>query len=166
MADADGLVFHVEASADAALTVNRVGFVVLHPLDGVAGHDVEVEHTDGTRETVAICDRRTVPLGRRDDAAWAGRRLAATAAGSVRSHTTPITGLASVAWTGRRGPELLAANTGAAPREVRARWARHAWQLGQQATEWIWREVDPHPLVLGPYAVAHLLSDKREGTLA
>ena len=54
MADATGLVFHAEGAATATLTVNRVGFVVLHPPEGLAGCDVEVEHTDGTRETVRV----------------------------------------------------------------------------------------------------------------
>ena len=57
VADANGLAFHVQGESLTRLTVNRVGFVVLHPLEGVAGCDVVVEHVDGTRETVPM------PLG-------------------------------------------------------------------------------------------------------
>ena len=53
-ADASGLRYEAAATASADIEVNRVGCVVLHPLDGFAGADVEVEHTDGTRETVTI----------------------------------------------------------------------------------------------------------------
>ncbi len=51
-AEADGLLFRAEGAATADLSVNRVGFVVLHPIDGFAGTAVEIEHTDGTRATV------------------------------------------------------------------------------------------------------------------
>ena len=56
----------IEGSADGRLTVdadavperdlvtNRTGFVVLHPLTGVVGRPMTVEHGDGTRATVAI----------------------------------------------------------------------------------------------------------------
>jgi hypothetical protein len=37
------------AAPKADFTTNRTGFVVLHPLDGVAGCPVEVTHTDGTK---------------------------------------------------------------------------------------------------------------------
>ena len=48
---ADGtLRFEVEGEAISDFLTNRAGFVVLHPLDGVAGAPVEVTHTDGTVE--------------------------------------------------------------------------------------------------------------------
>ena len=48
---ADGtLRFDVEGQAISDFETNRVGFVVLHPLAGVAGEPVEVTHTDGTSE--------------------------------------------------------------------------------------------------------------------
>ena len=54
LATPSGLKVHAEGAADAELLVNRVGFVVLHPLHGVAGSPVLVEHGDGGREMVAI----------------------------------------------------------------------------------------------------------------
>jgi D-apionolactonase len=48
---ADGaLCFEVEGEAVSDFLTNRAGFIVLHPLDGVAGEPVEVTHTDGTVE--------------------------------------------------------------------------------------------------------------------
>ncbi|HVM85051.1 MAG TPA: hypothetical protein VMW18_14265 [Candidatus Binatia bacterium] len=48
---ADGtLDFAATAKPDADFTTNRTGFVVLHPLTGVAGFPVEVEHVDGKKE--------------------------------------------------------------------------------------------------------------------
>ncbi len=45
---ADGrLVFACEATARTDFSTCRTGFVVLHPLDGVCGRAVEIEHTDG-----------------------------------------------------------------------------------------------------------------------
>lgn len=41
------LLFAVEAKPDSDFLTNRTGFVVLHPLKGVAGHPVNVEHVDG-----------------------------------------------------------------------------------------------------------------------
>ncbi|WP_158046844.1 hypothetical protein [Skermanella pratensis] len=50
--DAEGrLSFEVTGNASADLETCRTGFVVLHPIDGVAGEPVEVEHADGSRET-------------------------------------------------------------------------------------------------------------------
>ena len=47
---ADGtLRFAVEAVPQGDFETNRCGFCVLHPIEGVAGTPVEVEHTDGTR---------------------------------------------------------------------------------------------------------------------
>jgi hypothetical protein len=42
------LSFEVEGTAVADLATCRTGFVVLHPIDGVAGEPVEVEHVDGS----------------------------------------------------------------------------------------------------------------------
>jgi len=48
---ADGqLRFAASAVPDSAFLTNRTGFTVLHPLKGVAGFPVEVEHVDGRRE--------------------------------------------------------------------------------------------------------------------
>ncbi len=45
---ADGsLTFEAEGEALSDFVTNRTGFVVLHALDGVVGHPVTVEHTDG-----------------------------------------------------------------------------------------------------------------------
>lgn len=44
------IVFEVEGSPIADFPTNRTGFVVLHPLEGVAGSPVEVLHTDGRAE--------------------------------------------------------------------------------------------------------------------
>ncbi len=47
-ATSDGtLEFSVEASPGTDWLTNRTGFVVLHPLEGVAGGPVTIEHTDG-----------------------------------------------------------------------------------------------------------------------
>ena len=48
---ADGtLRFEADGRALTEFVANRVGFVVLHPLEGVAGEPVEVTHTDGSVE--------------------------------------------------------------------------------------------------------------------
>ncbi len=48
---ADGkLVFEATVRAVSDFVTNRTGFVVLHPIEGVAGRPVEVVHTDGRRE--------------------------------------------------------------------------------------------------------------------
>ncbi|QDL94498.1 hypothetical protein FDP22_21780 (plasmid) [Paroceanicella profunda] len=47
---ADGtLVFSSRGAAEAPFETNRTGFVILHPIDGVAGRPVEILHTDGRR---------------------------------------------------------------------------------------------------------------------
>ena len=45
-----GCDFAASATPEADFLTNRTGFVVLHPLNGVAGLPVEVEHVDGKRE--------------------------------------------------------------------------------------------------------------------
>ena len=45
------LAFTVVATAETSLETNRAGFVVLHPLAGVAGRTMRVVHTDGRAET-------------------------------------------------------------------------------------------------------------------
>ncbi|WEK50149.1 MAG: hypothetical protein P0Y66_21245 [Candidatus Kaistia colombiensis] len=46
---ADGrLSFSAEGSAENAFLTNRTGFVVLHPIAGVSGHPVTIEHVDGS----------------------------------------------------------------------------------------------------------------------
>ncbi len=49
-----GLRFHVEGEALDAFETNRCGFVVLHPIKGVAGAPVLVTHTDGREEATAF----------------------------------------------------------------------------------------------------------------
>ena len=51
---ADGtLTFHGRGGTDSGFLTNRTGFVILHPIDGIAGAPVTVTHTDGmTVETV------------------------------------------------------------------------------------------------------------------
>lgn len=44
------LTFSGEGEAASDFLTNRTGFVVLHPLDGVAGRPVTIEHVDGTIE--------------------------------------------------------------------------------------------------------------------
>lgn len=46
----EGLEFHGTATPKTDFLTARTGFVVLHPLKGVAGNAVEVEHTDGKIE--------------------------------------------------------------------------------------------------------------------
>ncbi|GBD44179.1 hypothetical protein HRbin40_01663 [bacterium HR40] len=48
---ADGrLVFEAEAVPETDFETNRTGFVVLHPIAGMPGRPVAIEHTDGRRE--------------------------------------------------------------------------------------------------------------------
>src|SRR5690606_5714125 len=48
---ADGrLVFDAVATAEADFVTNRLGFCILHPIVGVAGRPVTVEHVDGSVE--------------------------------------------------------------------------------------------------------------------
>ena len=42
------------ASRPRDFLTNRVGFVVLHPLQGVAGRPMTIEHVDGSTETVIM----------------------------------------------------------------------------------------------------------------
>jgi hypothetical protein len=42
------LSFSAEGASDSDFVTCRTGFVVLHPINGVAGHDVEIEHVDGS----------------------------------------------------------------------------------------------------------------------
>lgn len=44
----DGLEFATHGDAKTDFVTNRTGFVVLHPIDGVVGQYVEIEHVDGT----------------------------------------------------------------------------------------------------------------------
>ncbi|RIX97606.1 hypothetical protein D3218_18545 [Aureimonas flava] len=54
---ADGtLAFAVEARPDRAFETNRCGFCVLHPIRGVAGTPLRVEHTDGRVEDARFPD--------------------------------------------------------------------------------------------------------------
>ena len=56
-AHSDGtLRFSVKALARTDFVTNRTGFVVLHPLRGVAGQPVEVSHTDGNRAITRFPD--------------------------------------------------------------------------------------------------------------
>lgn len=50
------LVFDAEASPDGDFLTNRSGFCVLHPIVGVAGQPVVVEHTDGRVEEARFPD--------------------------------------------------------------------------------------------------------------
>jgi hypothetical protein len=49
-ASGDGLVMRASGTSDGAFETNRAGFTVLHPINGVAGHPVTVEHSDGSVE--------------------------------------------------------------------------------------------------------------------
>ncbi|MDZ4392840.1 hypothetical protein [Cypionkella sp.] len=48
---ADGLSFTAKAQAEGDFETNRAGFTVLHPITGVAGAKVTVEHCDGSSRT-------------------------------------------------------------------------------------------------------------------
>ncbi len=50
------LLFACQGAPVGDLAANRVGFVVLHPIDGVAGRPIEVEHTDGSQEVAVLPD--------------------------------------------------------------------------------------------------------------
>ncbi|CAN0605800.1 unnamed protein product, partial [Ectocarpus sp. 12 AP-2014] len=41
------LTFHGRGTSQTGFETNRTGFVILHPIDGVAGAPVTIEHTDG-----------------------------------------------------------------------------------------------------------------------
>ena len=45
---------HAQGASERDFLTNRVGFVVLHPLRGVAGRPMTIEHTDGSVETVTM----------------------------------------------------------------------------------------------------------------
>ena len=51
-----GITFEAEGSCDEAFATCRTGFIVLHPLDGVVGSPVEVEHSDGSTERARFPD--------------------------------------------------------------------------------------------------------------
>jgi len=53
----DGLNFSADCVSDAAFETARAGFVVLHPIVGLAGKPVTVEHADGTIEKAHWPDR-------------------------------------------------------------------------------------------------------------
>jgi D-apionolactonase len=53
----DGLNFSADCIADAEFETARAGFAVLHPVVGVAGQPVTVEHADGTIEHARWPDR-------------------------------------------------------------------------------------------------------------
>ncbi len=56
---ADGtLVFHGHGSTDTGFETNRTGFVILHPIDGVAGAPVTITHING--RTVDDCFPRII----------------------------------------------------------------------------------------------------------
>lgn len=47
--DADGsLTFAGKGTTDSGFLTNRTGFVILHPIDGISGAPVTIEHTDGS----------------------------------------------------------------------------------------------------------------------
>ncbi|MBC7736437.1 MAG: hypothetical protein H7245_04245, partial [Candidatus Saccharibacteria bacterium] len=41
------LTFHGRGRTEGGFLTNRTGFVILHPIDGIAGRPVTIEHTDG-----------------------------------------------------------------------------------------------------------------------
>lgn len=49
-----GLVFEVVATPRAAFTTNRCGFCVLHPVIGLSGAPVQIEHTDGVIQAAVL----------------------------------------------------------------------------------------------------------------
>ena len=51
------LVFAARISIARDFRTNRTGFVILHPLEGCAGHAVEVEHVDGSKEQAQFPSR-------------------------------------------------------------------------------------------------------------
>ncbi len=53
--EAGGLLrFEVNGRSETDLLTNRTGFVMLHPLAGVVGQPIMVEHTDGRCETILV----------------------------------------------------------------------------------------------------------------
>lgn len=53
-ATGDGLSFSVTATPDTDFETNRCGFCILHPIVGIAGSPVRVEHTDGSIEETVL----------------------------------------------------------------------------------------------------------------
>jgi D-apionolactonase len=53
----DELVFSAQVTITKAFRTNRLGFVILHPLEGCAGCPIEVEHVDGSIERSALPSR-------------------------------------------------------------------------------------------------------------
>ena len=51
-----GLVFEGEAVPEGDFLTNRCGFTVLHPVIGLAGTEVEIEHVDGSRVPARLPD--------------------------------------------------------------------------------------------------------------
>ena len=52
--DAAELTADLHLTAKRETCVNRAGFILLHPLDGVAGASVQVTHADGSSETLTF----------------------------------------------------------------------------------------------------------------
>jgi hypothetical protein len=52
----DCLTVTAKGRASGAFETNRAGFTVLHPICDVAGHNVTVDHSDGTREVTKFPD--------------------------------------------------------------------------------------------------------------
>src|SRR5262249_12520376 len=55
------LSFEAVATPETDVVTNRTGFIVLHPVDGVAGHPVRVLHVDG-REEEAVFPETIDPM--------------------------------------------------------------------------------------------------------
>ncbi|MBB3609210.1 hypothetical protein [Rhizobium sp. BK602] len=56
-AEAGGpVIFDAEAFSDTGFETNRCGFCILHPIVGIAGEPVSVEHVDGAREDTRFPD--------------------------------------------------------------------------------------------------------------
>ncbi|MDK4701835.1 hypothetical protein PH562_06235 [Rhizobium sp. CNPSo 4062] len=52
----EGLTFEAEALSATGFETNRCGFCILHPIMGLAGTPVSVEHVDGSRESTHFPD--------------------------------------------------------------------------------------------------------------
>ncbi|WFU04422.1 hypothetical protein QA648_26945 (plasmid) [Rhizobium sp. CB3171] len=52
----EALIFEAEALTTTGFETNRCGFCILHPIVGVAGRPVSVEHIDGSREDTHLPD--------------------------------------------------------------------------------------------------------------
>ncbi len=86
VADNNGdIAFSVTGCAETDFLTNRLGFVVLHPLEGVAGQPVTVTHVDGTVE------RTTFPLFISPDQPLRNlRAITHTVAGDMRATCTML----------------------------------------------------------------------------